>query len=412
MRLKIFATIAFMLIALSLQASNQKKENFADDREYWVQAMIKIIDPVFTNLSNNTLRENMPVETLANPDLRNRKQVSHLEALGRSFSGISPWLNLGPDATAEGQLREKYIQLCIKSIKNAVDPESPDYMTFGGKDAQVLVDAAFFAHGLIRSKSQIWDKLDKVTQKRVIAELKASRKHIPGEQNWLLFSAMVETALLRLTGTCDMKPISYAVQRFNEWYKGDAWYGDGREFHLDYYNSFVIHPMLLETLKALNDKKLPGGEFYEAELARFVRYADQLEKMISPEGTYPVIGRSMSYRFGAFNVLGEAAWMQKLPQHIRPAQVRSALTAVIKRQLAADTFDANGWLQLGFCGHQPQIAETYISTGSLYLCTFVFIPLGLDAGNEFWTAPPAEWSSVKAWSGKPLHIDKALKDVK
>ena len=72
---------------------------------------------------------------------------------------------------------------------------------------------------------------------------------------------------------------------------------------------------------------------------------------------------------------------------------------VMKRQLAKGTFDKDGWLNLGFCGHQPEIADRYVSTGSNYLCTFIFLPLGLQADDEFWTAKPEKWSSVKIWSG-------------
>ena len=68
---------------------------------------------------------------------------THLEALGRSFDGISAWLNLPPDDTEEGQLRAKYTNLVVKSIANAVNPESPDYMRFDGPGGQPLVDAAF-----------------------------------------------------------------------------------------------------------------------------------------------------------------------------------------------------------------------------------------------------------------------------
>ena len=135
------------------------------------------------------------------------------------------------------------------------------------------------------------------------------------------------------------------------------------------------------------------------QLKRLVRYADQQEKLISPEGTYPVLGRSMGYRFGAFQVLAQVSLMKQLPQHIKPAQVRCALTAVMKRQLTYDTFDKDGWLTLGFCGHQPEIADRYVSTGSAYLCTFIFLPLGLDAADEFWSAAPADWSSKRIWSG-------------
>ena len=370
------------------------------DREYWVKTMIKIIDPLYTNLSQNTLRKNMPVETFDGLNNGNtRKNVTHLEALGRSFDGISAWLNLPPDDTEEGQLRAKYTNLVVKSIANAVNPESPDYMRFDGPGGQPLVDAAFFAQGLLRSKDQIWPKLDKVTQERIIKELKASRRIKASESNWLMFSATIEAALLEFTGECDLKPIHYALKRHKEWYKGDGWYGDGRNFHLDYYNSYVIQPMLIDVLAVMKEHKVEGADFYDVQLQRLIRYADQQEKMISPEGTYPVLGRSMGYRFGAFQVLAQVSWMKLLPEHIKPAQVRCALTKVMKRQLAKGTFDKDGWLNLGFCGHQPEIADRYVSTGSNYLCTFIFLPLGLQADDEFWTAKPEKWSSVKIWSG-------------
>ena len=78
----------------------------------------------------------------------------------------------------------------------------------------------------------------------------------------------------------------------------------------------------------------------------------------------------------------------------------------MKNQFEAEgTFDEKGWLQLGFAGHQPDAADTYISTGSLYLCTFGFLPLGLPASDPFWTTPAAEWTSQKAWSGKSFKKD-------
>ena len=139
----------FLVFSLLVNGGNAFAKK-SKDREYWVKTMIKIIDPLYTNLSQNTLRKNMPVETF--DGLNNtRKNVTHLEALGRSFDGISAWLNLPPDDTEEGQLRAKYTNLVVKSIANAVNPESPDYMRFDGPGGQPLVDAAFFAQGLLRS---------------------------------------------------------------------------------------------------------------------------------------------------------------------------------------------------------------------------------------------------------------------
>ena len=103
------------------------------------------------------------------------------------------------------------------------------------------------------------------------------------------------------------------------------------------------------------------------------------------------------------------ALRHKLADGVEPSQVRAALTAVIRRTLEAPgTFDANGWLRVGLAGHQPDLAESYISTGSLYLCAFVFLPLGLPAGDPFWSAPATDWTSRKAWCGQDLRADHAL----
>src|SRR5262249_38272519 len=99
----------------------------------------------------------------------------------------------------------------------------------------------------------------------------------------------------------------------------------------------------------------------------------------------------------------------ELPENVKPAQVRCALTAVIHKMVEAPgTFDANGWLQIGFCGHQPALGESYISTRSLYLCSAALLPLGLPPSDEFWGAPAARWTQQKLWAGENLRADHAI----
>ena len=52
----------FLVFSLLVNGGNAFAKK-SKDREYWVKTMIKIIDPLYTNLSQNTLRKNMPVET-------------------------------------------------------------------------------------------------------------------------------------------------------------------------------------------------------------------------------------------------------------------------------------------------------------------------------------------------------------
>jgi len=348
----------------------------------------------------------MPVEALAGS--QDRPDFTHLEALGRLLAGMAPWLELGPDPTEEGKLREHFIDLAVKGISNAVDPESPDYMNFS-KGAQPLVDTAFLGHSFLRAPKQLWNNLGKETQTRVVTAFKSTRIIPPYQTNWLLFSAMVETALWEFTGECEMAPIQTAVDKHLEWYKGDGAYGDGPHFHWDYYNSFVIQPMLLDVLRICAKKTHPLGTHYPLILERTRRYAAVQERMISPEATFPLIGRSSCYRFGAFQALSQMALEHQLSEEINPSGVRAALTAVVRRMIEAPgTFDTNGWLQLGSVGHQPLQAESYISTGSLYLCAVGLLHLGLPASDPFWTEPDQPWTQARLWSGENLPADHAI----
>ena len=380
-----------------------------DDRRLWVETLDRIARPVLENLAAGTLKQNMPFESLSSEPLR--REVSYLEAVGRTICGIAPWLELGPDDTEEGRLRAQYINMVVKGLKNGVNPQSPDHLMFDRRHSQPLVDAAFLAEGILRAPTQIWGRLDQQTRDWLVSEWKTSRGIKPYECNWLLFASIVECALLEFTGECDMQRLMYGVNRFrNEWYKGDGWYGDGPDFHLDYYNSLVIHPMFTETLQVLKKHGLDGADFLPTQTERHARLAAQLERMISPEGTYPVTGRSIVYRFGSFHALADAALLHILPASVSPAQVRCGLTAVIRHQLSQPrTFDPDGWLRIGYTGSQIRMSEDYINTGSLYLCTAALLPLGLPADDPFWAAPARDWTAKKAWNGEDVGADHAIR---
>jgi hypothetical protein len=403
-----YVSVAGMLpLASRLEASPFKAKEKQPDRKYWTAVLTKIADPLLYSLSRGELHKNMPVECRPGTEAERRK-FSHLEAFGRLMTGMAPWLALGPDQTDEGKLRGKYIDLAQKSLKMAVDPASPDFMNFN-EGGQPLVDSAFLAHAILRAPDILWNQLDQPTKQKLVTAMKSSRVITPGNNNWLLFAAMVEAFLLYAGEQPDMSRVDNAISRHMEWYKGDGMYGDGPDFHWDYYNSFVIHPMLLDVLSGFMKQDSKYEKTFNIELKRARRYAAIQEHLISPEGTYPAIGRSLAYRFGAFHLLGQMALQRRLPDSLPPEQVRCALSSVIKRMIeASGVFDEKGWLRIGYFGHQPGIGETYISTGSLYLCSAGLLPLGLPASDPFWSKPDTDWTSKKIWKGIDIETDHAI----
>jgi hypothetical protein len=125
-----------------------------------------------------------------------------------------------------------------------------------------------------------------------------------GASNWLLFPAMIEAFFATAGAEWLPEPIDRALSAHESWYKGDGVYGDGNDFHWDYYNSYVIQPFLATLL-----------------------------------------------------------------------------------------------------------AEPYISTGSLYLFSLVFHPLGLPGTNRFWRDPDMDWTQHRIWSGADAPADHANQET-
>ncbi|MFA9557672.1 DUF2264 domain-containing protein [Evansella sp. AB-rgal1] len=377
-----------------------------NDRKIWLDTMLEIANPVLLHLKNRTLKQEMPVEM---KEGTNREKFSHLEAFSRLLVGMAPWLERECEDEQEENIRLKYAELTRASIDAGTDPKSPDYMNFSD-DFQPIVDTAFLAHAILRAPNELWEKLDDRVKQNVIQAIKATRARKPVFSNWLLFSAIIEAFMYKVgEKSWDPMRIDYAIKQVDQWYLGDGVYSDGPEYHHDYYNSFVIHPMLIDLIETVGDEYRDWAVLKDVIIKRSQRFAVIQERTISPEGTYPPVGRSLAYRVGVFHSLAQHALRKDLPKELQPAQVRSALTEVIKRSLlASGTFTEYGWLTIGFCGHQPGIGEGYISTGSLYLCTAGFLPLGLPSSDPFWSDPPMEWTSKRAWSGKEFPIDHAF----
>ncbi len=374
-------------------------------RSEWLQAMLKILSPVMDALSEGRLKKTLPLDFHGD-----RARFAPLEAFGRSMLGLAPWLEADENLLEEEEraLQKQWREKALRCIDRATDPASEDFMLFD-EGGQPLVDAAFLAHAIVRAPKALAAPLDPRVRRNLADCFRASRKIVPVESNWLFFSGMVEAGLHTLGEECDLTRLLMPLRSFTHWYLGDGVYGDGPAFHWDYYNSFVIQPMAADLVQAAASLHPEIEALRETVLRRASRYASELERMISPEGSYPIIGRSICYRFGAFQMLSQAALQHRLEPHLSPASVRCALTAVLRRIMGSgDIFDKNGFLVPGITSCQPELAEPYINIGSLYLCSALFLPLGLSPRDPFWADPDADWTGKTVWGGGHSVIDHAL----
>ena len=402
-----FGVGAFLLAACEYVRYLESSDAAAlADRSYWCKLAYDMAAPVLSNMAKGELQKNMILEVSPTWDGRNKK-VAYMETFGRLMAGIAPWLTLPDDDSEEGKMRKQLREWALASYKNAVDPQSPDYLLWR-KEGQTLVDAAYVAESFLRAYDALWMPLDETTKKRYVEEFQQLRRIDPPYTNWLLFSSTIESFLAKAGAQFDEYRINSTIRKVEEWYTGDGWYSDGPTFAFDYYSSYVFHPMYLETLQAMKDAKVRSridyAKYYDRALVRAQKYSLILERFISPEGTFPVFGRSIPYRMATMQPLALMAGVSN-------AQVRCALTAVMKRMFATGhNFNEGGFLTIGFTGKQPNIADWYTNNGSLYMTTLSFLPLGLPASHPFWTDAAQEWTSVKAWNEKPFPKDHAWKD--
>lgn len=370
------------------------------ERQYWIAEMDKMCRPVLSALAHDSLRIKMP--KVISPRVDNREQrisVMYVEVLGRVLNGIAPWLQQDGGNPREAALRDQYRTWVIQGLTHALDSNSRDFMRFN-MGGQQLVDASFISFAFIRAP-WLWENLPREQRRLLVNSIRATRQFRPAFSNWLLFAAMNEMFIAEYDKDWDVMRVDYALRQLEQWYVGDGLYADGETYAYDYYNSYVIHPYLAGIMNLVLKKT---GNTYAAMSGKLKkrneRYAIIQERLINADGSFPATGRSIIYRGAAFHHLADMAWRKALPKELPAAQVRCALTAVLHKTLESPSTYKDGWLTLGLYGSQPGLSDSYNNQGSPYLCTAIFLPLGLPESDPFWADSPVKWSAQKIWSGE------------
>lgn len=361
-------------------------------KKIWNEILLKLVEPVLFGFANKNIKESFKSEFspfLHMYDPRVYENIVYIELFCRTILGVAPIL----------EKNEYLFDLTIRSFDNCFS----GYINWYCGD-QLLVEVANLSLTFLRCPA-LWNRL--TNKKNILSVIKnASIKFKPHPNNWILFKCITDLFLYKNNEINDIKHVKqYLVNFEKDFYIGDGWYKDGNVFHMDYYNSYVIHPFLAEIYKELKDHKM-----LETINKRLKRQSEFLERLISPDGTFPLLGRSMVYRTAVFHALVYSCCNNILPDSLSYSQVRCSLTEVIKKMFINDNnFDDKGFLQIGFMSKQPELADSYSNKGSLYFTLLVFMPLGLSDDHKFWIEEEKEWTQVKAWNGSNIVKDQHIK---
>ena len=269
---------------------------------------------------------------------------------------------------------------------------------------QPIVEAANLAFALAVSRPRFWDHLDDDLRSRIADWLAHHAAKHGSDNNWLLFTAVIE-AFLRSAGY-DV-PGGHAqadVDLFESWYLGDGWYNDGpisattgHGNRVDHYNSWVIQPFLWQWYELTDQPPERRDRF----LTRLGEFADSYASLFAPDGSPLHQGRSLTYRQAVLGGLWAAALAGV--GSANPGATRRLASGVLRHftelgvgQDAAPSLGRSAAQFLPMC-------QVYSGPGSPYFAGMGLLGLAAPADHPLWTTPEHPQPSERAEIVRTLH---------
>lgn len=272
-----------------------------------------------------------------------------------------------------------------RGIAAGVDPDSPERWIRPTEHDQAKVEAASIALILDMTRPWIWDKVDRLTQQRVIEYLTP----IVGDEtypknNWLWFRVVVQTFLKSVGGPYSLSDIRKDLEAHQSYVRADGWYSDGPARAYDHYIGWAMHlyPALwsrMQGAEELIDPDLMSEYFRMLE-----RYLQDTVHLIGANGSPLIQGRSLIYRYAAAAQywVGAYAGVKTVPLQ----ELRACAMAVITH-FAERTDDI---LTMGWHHEWRKMAQSYSGPGSPYWAAKGMLGLALPSDHPVWTTPGAK----------------------
>ncbi|HSL30355.1 MAG TPA: DUF2264 domain-containing protein [Anaerolineales bacterium] len=310
--------------------------------------------------------------------------VDAIESFARIASAWGAWLrNPANPATLTFDDREIDLEkLLHRALLDGTDPSNPStYWGDIGHMDQRIVESADIAVAIWMSRKRVFNHMTAAEQIQIVSWLAQVDGKGTYTDNWILFTAMVQSVRYHLGFPCPEEELDYRLLQVGEFYRGDGWYADGPSAEFELYNAWMFgwHYLLWAWI---DGERRPDHRQLVLERGR--SFIDGFLHFFGANGSYPAWGRSVVYRFAAVAPFATGYLLGITSQE--PGLLRRVSSGCMRYFYDHGMFDPDAhFLRQGYHGNFPPAGEAYISPGSPYWCCHGLFALTFDRDDPFWT---------------------------
>lgn len=313
-------------------------------------------------------------------------RIAGMEGELRLLWGLTPYWAAG------GREAEEWKDIFLTSVRNGSNPNHAEYWGSIGEVDQKVVELAALSLNFIWTPDIIWNRLTKEEQDNLAKWLYQVNYHRVPDNNWNFFVVLVNIALMKRHMPYSQEKIDAGIARYESFYLGDGWYGDGQRPQKDYYVSFAIHYYSLLYSVFMEKEDPERCKIYKERAKTF---AETFVYWFDNSGRALPYGRSQTYRFAqaAFWSAYAFALGEDCPH---AGRVRGMITRHMDRWLEQPIFDNGGMLTVGYYYPNLNMSEGYNSPGSPYWAFKTFLCLGIPEESSFWKEEDDSFPQLEA----------------
>ncbi|MDP3953133.1 DUF2264 domain-containing protein [Microbacterium sp.] len=273
-----------------------------------------------------------------------------------------------------------------RGVIAGVDPDAADRWVRLDEHPQAKVEAASIALILDMTREWIWDRLDAVTQQRVIDYFApAVGDDSYPQTNWVWFRLVVQTFLRSVGGPWSVGDIAADLARHDSFVRDGGWFSDGDERSYDHYVGWALHlyPVLWSRMQGAAE--LANGRT-ASDVAHLDRYLQDAVRLVGGDGSPLIQGRSLIYRFAA----AAPFWIGILAEvpSVSLGQLRRAASGIVSHFARHEVPDADDLLTMGWFGPWRRLAQNYSGPASPYWATKGLLGIALPEDHPVWAVEP------------------------